>query len=243
MRLRLLPYPEKTVKGFQPKRNQEKTNALTPPKPAELLLTLHKDLQGLRKHRALTAWGITPTPANAAGCAAPPLQAALLISPCKPPPHLSPVPGRGQLSPDWSFPSHSLIVSSEAGVAPPGENKGRQCGQTSPEAQSAWHGAACPQRYSPPCTFYLREANEDGEEEATILLVFLRMGNWGINARWISRAISLWFFLPTELQKQFSPSDFCQRLFRSLWKSQRPSAMYKASILTVTIVSPQWVPV
>lgn len=55
MGLHLLPYPKKTVKGVQPKKNQEKPNAQTPPKPVELLLALHKDLQGLRKHKALMA--------------------------------------------------------------------------------------------------------------------------------------------------------------------------------------------
>lgn len=166
-------HPSKnTVKWFQSKWNQEKPNAQTPPKPAEFLLTLRQDPQETGKHGALTVWGTTPTPANAAGCAriGPPLQAGLLT-----------------------------------------KNKGLQCGQTSSEAQSSLQSAACPQRHSPPCTFHLGETNRDAEEKVTLLLSFLHMGNWG---RQISKVLSLLFFLPKELQKQFSPRDFCQRLYR-----------------------------
>lgn len=51
-----------TVEWFQTRWNQEKTNAQTPPKPVELLLSLHEELQGPGQTRALPELQVVPSP-------------------------------------------------------------------------------------------------------------------------------------------------------------------------------------
>lgn len=160
-----------TVEWFQTRWNQEKTIAQTPPKPVELLLSLHKELQGSGKRGALGE-----------------LQVVL----CPP----QPVPDRGQ------------------------------CHQTWPE--QLLQSAACPQQHFPHWDtptgteerqhycfrFYLRETRHECKPglQSNFFIILSCLKSFKNNFLWVI---------------------FVRGSGGSLWKSQRPRAVYKASILTV----------
>lgn len=158
-----------TVEWFQTRWNQEKTNAQTPPKPVELLLSLHKELQGPGKGRALRELQVVLSPPQ--NWAWQRSNATRLV--------LSQTPFQGWHSPSGQeqLLADCSLCSAALPILPPGFGR----------------------------------HNKDGGEE-TSLLSFLHMGNWVRMQDRSPKQFLHYFVLPKELQKQFSLSDFCQRL-------------------------------
>lgn len=160
-----------TVEWFQTRWNQEETNAQTPPKPVELLLSLHKELQGPGKSRALKELQVVPSPPQ--NCAwqrsnatqAGPVPATLWLAPSK----------AGMAPPEKS--SSSLMSSAALPTLP------LELGHTTRMQEKKHH---CFHSY----TWETRHQGKTGLQSNFFIILSL----------------------PKELQKQFSPSDFCQRL-------------------------------
>lgn len=178
-----------TVEWFQTRWNQEKTIAQTPPKPVELLLSLHKELQDLGSVE--------------------PFQSCRLCSP-----HLR------------------LCL---AGV------KCHQAGPF-PDTLQGWHGpswqeqllqsAACPQQHSHPAPWIWE--TPAGMEEKWLYCFHFYI--WGTRYE-CKTGLQSNFFIILSCLKSFK-NNFLRVIFvrgcrGSLWKSQRPRTVYKASILTV----------
>lgn len=176
-----------TVEWFQTRWNQEKTNAQTPPKPVELLLSLHKELQGPGKGRALKELQAVLSPPQ--NCAWQRSNATQVLS---------------QTSSGWCLPRLAWPLLKRA----------------APVLSSI----AAPWSWDTP----------QGWRRRNITALIFTYGKPGTNARQVSKAISSLFCLCLKsFKNNFLRVIFVRGYRGSLWKSQRPGAVYKANILTV----------
>lgn len=130
-------------------------------------------------------------------------------------PHLRTEPGRGQMPPGWSFPRYP----SKAGTAPPAKS-------------SSLQSAACAQQHCPPCPLELGDTTRMEEEKCHCFHFYIWETGYECKTGLQSN-----FFIILSCLKSFK-NNFLGVIFvrgyrGSLWKSQRPRAVYKASILTL----------
>lgn len=184
-----------TVEWFQTRWNQEKTNAQTPPKPVELLLSLHKELQGPGECGALMELRVVLSPPQT--CAWQRSNATRLVL--------------SQTSSGWCLPRLARPVLTRTG----------HC-REQPVLSSTSHPA--------PWTW---ETPTRVEEKWHYCFHFC-IGETRYECK---TGLQSNFFIILSCLKSFK-NNFLWVIFvrgyrGSLWKSQRPRAVYKASILTV----------